>query len=204
MGANASWRTAVLLANKEIRPHDLLWISEPRDFRAKAELPAWASPEWLSVAPVVVRREAVSANDIVPVGIRGRTRGERFAAFITSERKSRRITPEALFRAGARREQTAVARLLCMRALAQIAPELDQLQLAWGVIGSVGFTLASGVSTLRQDSDLGLLLRDARPLPRTEAYALLWLLRTAPARIDMQVDTGYGGFALACIGPSAA
>jgi phosphoribosyl-dephospho-CoA transferase len=69
--------------------------------------------------------------------------------------------------------------------------------LAWGITGSVGFALASGVSTLRQDSDLDLLLRASKPLPRGEARSLLALLQASPARIDMQVDTGHGGFALA-------
>ena len=35
------------------------------------------------------------------------------------------------------------------------------------------------------------------PLSRDEARALFTLLQAAPARIDMQVDTGHGGFALA-------
>lgn len=180
-----------------IRPHDLLWIAAPQDIRAQAALPAWASREWLASAPAVVRREAVGAHDIVPVGLRGRTRSERFGAFVARDRITRRVTPEALAQARAWHAGSAIASLPCVRALAWIAPELDRLRLAWGVIGSVGFALASGVSTLRQDSDLDLLLRAARPLPRDEAHALLALLKTAPARIDMQVDTGHGGFALA-------
>ncbi len=69
--------------------------------------------------------------------------------------------------------------------------------MGWGITGSVGFALASGVSTLRQDSDLDLLLRAAQPLSRDEARALFSLLQAVPARIDMQIDTGRGGFALA-------
>ncbi|SAK70145.1 Phosphoribosyl-dephospho-CoA transferase [Caballeronia arationis] len=180
-----------------IRPHDLLWIETPRDIRSISDVPAWASHEWLSIAPVVVRREAVSEPGLVPVGLRGRTRSERFAAFVAGERIARRVTPEALARARGWRANLALAGLPCVRALARIAPELDRLRLTWGITGSVGFALASGVSTLRQDSDLDLLLRAGKPLPREEAQALLSLLRTVPSRIDMQVDTGHGGFALA-------
>ena len=185
------------IVDEDIRPHDLLWIAAPHDIRTESALPAWASPEWLSVAPAVVRREAVGAHDIVPVGLRGRTRSERFAGFVAHERIARRVTPEALARARGWRFDTAIASLPCVRALASIAPELDRLRLAWGVIGSVGFALASGVSTLREDSDLDLLLRATQPLPRDEAQALLSMLKRMPARIDMQVDTGHGGFALA-------
>lgn len=175
-----------------IRAHDLLWIATPI-----SDVPAWASPEWLSIAPVVVRREAVAEHGVVPVGIRGRTRGERFAAFVARERIVRRVTPEALARARGWRAHVALANLPCIRALDRIAPELDRLPLIWGITGSVGFALASGMSTLREDSDLDILLRAEKPLPREEARALLSLLRTVPARIDMQVDNGHGGFALA-------
>jgi len=187
----------VSIYEEVIRPHDLLWIATPQDIRPISDVPAWASPEWLSVAPVVVRREAVAEHGLVPVGIRGRTRGERFAAFVARERIVRRVTPEALARGRGWRAHVALANLPCIRALDRLAPELDRLALTWGVAGSVGFALASGVSTLREDSDLDLLVRAERPLPREEARALLSLLRAAPARIDMQVDNGHGGFALA-------
>ncbi len=40
-------------------------------------------------------------------------------------------------------------------------------------------------------------LRASKRLPRDEARSLLALLQASPARIDRQVDTGHGGFALA-------
>lgn len=179
------------------RPHDLLWTREPEDVRSTADWPAWASREWLSIAPVVVRREEISEHGEIPVGLRGRTRSERFAAYVPRGRIYRCVTPEALAQTRAWRGRTEPANLPCLQVLAEIAPELDRRRLAWGIIGSVGFALASGVNTLRDDSDLDLLLRAARPLSREEARALFSLLRTAAARIDMQVDTGRGGFALA-------
>ncbi|MFM0336933.1 malonate decarboxylase holo-ACP synthase [Paraburkholderia fungorum] len=180
-----------------VRPHDLLWIGGPDDLHATAEVPAWASREWLVLAPVVVRREAITAHGKVPVGLRGRTRSERFAAYVARGSIRRHITPEALAQARAWRASTALSALPCMRALSRVAPELDRLGLTWGITGSVGFALASGVSTLRPDSDLDLLLRAECPLSRDEARTVFSMLQAAPARIDMQVDTGRGGFALA-------
>jgi phosphoribosyl-dephospho-CoA transferase len=187
----------VLTFDEPLRPHDLLWVREPGDLRSAAEVPAWASREWLSQAPVVVRREAVAEPGVVPVGLRGRARNERFAAYVDRARVVRRVMPEALAESRAWRTNTALADLLCVQALARIAPELDRLRLTWGVTGSVGFALASGVSTLRQDSDLDLLLRSPKPFARDEARSLLALVQASPARIDMQIDTGRGGFALA-------
>jgi phosphoribosyl-dephospho-CoA transferase len=180
-----------------LKPHNRLWTREPEDVRSTADVPAWATREWLSIAPVVARREEISEHGEVPVGLRGRTRSERFAAYVPRERIYRRVMPEALSQAHAWRGHTELANLPCLPVLAEIAPELDRRGLTWGIIGSVGFALASGVSTLRQDSDLDLLLRAAQPLSRDDAGALFCLLQTADARIDMQVDTGRGGFALA-------
>jgi len=188
-------------SHEPLRPHDLLWIREREDLRSTSEVPGWASREWLSHAPVVMRREAVGEQGVVPVGLRGRARSERFAAHVARERIRLSVTPEALAKGRAWRTNAALATLPCVRALSRIAPELDRLRLAWGITGSVGFALASGVSTLRQDSDLDLLLRATKPLPRDEARSLFALLQASPARIDMQVDTGHGGFALAeCAG----
>jgi phosphoribosyl-dephospho-CoA transferase len=146
---------------------------------------------------VVVRREAVSEQDVVPVGLRGRARSERFAAHVARERVRLSVTPEALAEGRTWQTKAALAPLPCVHALSRIAPELDRLRLTWGITGGVGFALASGVSTLRQYSDLDLQLRASKPLPRDEARSLLALLQASPARIDMQVDTGLGGFALA-------
>jgi len=184
-----------------VRPHDLLWLRAPQDLLASAALPAWASSEWVSSAPAVVRRDAPGERGAVPVGLRGRLRNERFAGYVARDRIVRRVTPEALaqtraWESNSTRNPTLV-NLPCMRALAYIAHRLDRFGVSWGITGSVGFALASGISTLREDSDLDLLLRAWKPLSRDEALALLSLLRSAPARIDMQVDTARGGFALA-------
>jgi phosphoribosyl-dephospho-CoA transferase len=180
-----------------LRAHDLLWIGEPHELRSNSTMPAWASREWLKLAPMVVRRETVADERWVPVGLRGRDRSERFGAYAARERVERRITPEALAQSRVWRGHAALAGLPCASALERVAPELDRLRLTWGITGSVGFALASGISTLRPDSDLDLLLRAATPLSRDDARSIASVLQAAGARVDMQVDTGEAGFALA-------
>lgn len=89
-----------------LQPHDLLFIGGPEDLRSDAALPAWALHERLSVAPVVMRREVISERGVVPVGLRGRARSERFAAYVPRERIHRRVTPEALAETRASRGRT--------------------------------------------------------------------------------------------------
>ena len=86
--------------------------------------------------------------------------------------------------------------LPCLRALDRLAGALDESSLTWGVTGSVGFTLASGFDVLRADSDLDLLVHAP---DEGDAEALRELGRWtshAESRVDVQVETPCGAFAL--------
>jgi hypothetical protein len=122
-----------------LRPHDLLWIGDPHDVRSTSPVPAWATRKWLTLAPVVVRRETVIDDGLVPVGLRGHERSQRFAACVPRARIRRHVTPESLAQARAWRRHAGFAKLPCVSALNRVAPELDRLQLTWGITGSVGF-----------------------------------------------------------------
>lgn len=182
-------------------PHDLLWLAGRSALTEPDALPEWASDEWLAAAPVVVRREDTGDAATIPVGLRGRSRAERHAAYLPASRVLRRTTPESLAgsRAWARVDQW--SRIPAIAALAAAAPTLDAFSqrwgVSWGITGSVGFALATGIPILRADSDLDLLLRSPRRIARGDAAELDALLRDCHAHIDVQVDTGAGGFALA-------
>ena len=139
------------------RPHDLLWGMRPEQLPADA--PAWAVAVLAAGQPVVVRR-AVVAPGQVAVGLRGATRDQRLAALMPIAAISHRLTPEQLL------DRRASEDLPVFRVLAGLRPLLDALGHAWGVTGSAGFQLATGLSAAHPDSDLDLLLRAERPLPR--------------------------------------
>lgn len=179
-----------------IRAHDLLWIADARDLTFHAAPPDWASAAWLVQAPVVVRREFTRDDDRIPVGVRGMTRAERAAAYVPLRRIVRRLTPEAVVESAAQTLPVLDPALPSLRAFAHVAPLLDALGLAWGVTGSAGFALATGLAVLRESSDLDLLVRAPARLSERDATALTDALSDAPARIDAQIDTGLGGFAL--------
>lgn len=169
-------------------PHDLLFVRRPDAFASDGERPEWLDP----AAPLVVRRET-TARGIVPVGARGLLRNERCKGYIASKDVAAIVTPRML----AARARTADGDLPCLAALRALAPRLDALDIDWGPAGGAGFWLACGLPVLRATSDLDLLVR----LPRRPARALVDALRTLqdgqPCRLDIQVDTGAGGFALA-------
>lgn len=177
--------------------HDLLFLRDPGAFAPAADAPDWLDPDWLARAPLVVRR-APAAPGRVAVGLRGRRRSERCAGFADLSAVERRLRPEALVAApGPVPSDGATPALPCLAALRDLAPRLAALGLAWGPAGGVGFWLASGLPVLRPDSDLDLLVRAPRPLPEDVVAALAALQGAYPCRIDIQVDTGEGGFALA-------
>lgn len=171
------------------RAHDLLWLAGLPD---GAPLPAWLDAAWLRAAPLVVRR-ASCAPGRIPVGMRGMLRSERHACEVDAAVVVRRMTPEMLARA-----PLPAFACAALEALRQVAPLLDATGWAWGPTGGVGFALASSLPVLRADSDLDLLLRIAAPPDAAQAEALRAIAASVTAcRLDLQIDTGQGGFAYA-------
>lgn len=174
-------------ADLTVLPHDLLWGMPV------SALPSDA-PDWVIEAvslehPVVVRR-ALAPRDSVAVGIRGPRREQRFAAVMPKADIRRCVRPEQLTHRDTQQSWPA------LKALNQVRPLLDLLGLPWGVSGSAGFELASGVSALHPDSDLDLIVRTPQFVSRAWAAELVEVLDRAVCRVDMQLQTPFGALAL--------
>jgi phosphoribosyl-dephospho-CoA transferase len=182
------------------RPHDLLFLQRAEDFEACAcnARPEWLDAAWLAQAPVVVRR-AVAVSGRVPVGARGMQRNQRCAGQVPLTGVARRVTPQDLARAVRQdpdRLAADAAILPCIAALLALAPRLQDVGLSWGPAGGVGFWLATRLPVLRLSSDLDLLVRAPRALAPAQLAALCALQAHPGCRVDIQIDTGLGGFAL--------
>lgn len=169
------------------RPHDLLWGMTFEQLPADA--PDWARQVLVDGQPVVVRRALLAAAQL-PIGIRGLSRDQRYASVMPASAVLRSVSPEQLV------VRLPVATLPALRALALLKPHLDDLGLAWGVTGSVGYQLATGIETAHANSDLDLLLRTPLALCRRRAGELQRRLDEASCRVDMQLETPSGGVAL--------
>lgn len=168
-------------------PHDLLWGMTAQQLPADA--PSWVSAALSAGHPVVVRR-ALSEAAWVPVGVRGALREQRYGALMPVSAVQRCVRPEDLCSVSSPRA------LAALQALAQLRPVLDQLPWQWGVSGSAGFELASGVPALHERSDLDLILRTPQPLDRQQAREVLALLDSAVCPVDLQLQTPLGAVAL--------
>lgn len=176
-----------------LQAHDLLWLRPGAELLTLAPLPDWAAAALALRHPVVVRRGARSAT-CVPVGLRGATRGQRFAAQVKAASVTMVSTPESLARRAlshpsARSELPALAWL--RQLLQRLPPDL-----AWGPTGSVGFELATGLEVVRPDSDLDIVIRADTPISRDAAKTLLALFANELCRCDVQLATPNGGVAL--------
>jgi len=171
-------------------PHDLIQL-DPKDV-----ISFTAKPEWLhrslETAPFVVVRRAPIMGDLVPIGIRGDKRNQRFAAFIPFDKIILQITPEQLAEQKGWRKHPRSSCIAALGCLEWVDSLFSEKKLAWGPTGSVGFELASGVAGAKPTSDLDLVVRVPAPLDRSIAKALDHDLSQAAVHIDVQLDTPGG------------
>lgn len=172
-----------------IRPHDLIWIDDIASLFVDGALPDWVAHHWHITLPLVVRRATV-AKEFIPVGIRGVGRSQRLACKVLTASVKRVVSPESLVCEGdANTQQRSIMQSL------QLVKKYN-LPWCWGVTGSCGYQLATGHSTLTDQSDLDLLIRCPFPVLFDELKTLAEFFKILPCRVDAQIETLYGGFAL--------
>lgn len=171
------------------------------DDRIKGDSPEERCPLWvehsLRKAPFVVVRRAKLFDGMIPVGVRGSLRSQRYAAYLAPESIRNRITPEQLspargWLASARSEE-----VLALKVLAGLEEKLLNFPLTYGPIGSIGFELASGYPMATFSSDLDLLIRVPERLSMPLAQELATIFSASPCRVDAKLETPRGAVALA-------
>ena len=173
-----------------LRPHDLIWLTARDALEGITE--SWVDSVWHTGLPVVVRRDVDDAGRI-PVGVRGLKRDQRAAGWVNAQRIARVVSPDDL----------CVLNDLLRSPFITQPPVQVALQLAqqswpwtWGITGSTGYALATGIPVIHANSDLDLLIRAPQPLPPAAFERWQSQLSSALCRADTQVETPLGGFAL--------
>jgi phosphoribosyl-dephospho-CoA transferase len=179
-----------------VRPHDLLRLADGAGISYEGSVPAWV-PASLARAPWVVVRRAPTTAGLVPVGVRGRTRAERLAAFLAPTAVAAHVTPEGLAVARGWRHRFRARWLGAVHVLDAVDELFSSLGLAWGPTGSLGFELATGVAVAGPASDLDVVVRAPEPWSFARARELADDLARLPVCVDTQLDTPSGAVALA-------
>ena len=180
------------------RAHDLLELQSPESIHDLASAPTWVY-ESLSACPyVVVRRKPSSANGIA-IGVRGRSRDQRWPGFASPNRIKTMISPFELrvrTTIGTTIKPERLEAIPALRYLQMLEKAWCDLDLKWGPGGSIGFELASQVEVATPASDLDIVLFAPVPFDGDYARSLQASVRQIAPGIDVLVETPQCGFSL--------
>jgi len=181
----------------ELNAHDLLRINAAEDLQTDIPLPDWAIKSF-EQAPYVVVRRADTKNGLIPVGIRGTQRGQRMAAWVQPGNVTEVIRPYMLTNPDCWKFNYDKNPPEAINSLKQLISVFEKTAINWGPTGSTAFELASGVKTLKDTSDLDLVLHIQNPLSQADARVMLdQLQKRSTVRLDIQLSTPLGGVSLA-------
>jgi phosphoribosyl-dephospho-CoA transferase len=136
------------------RVHDLLVLKPGSSAEVEAANPEWVRAALIQSRFVVARREAAPPG-MIAVGVRGPSRDQRWAGFVTNQEVHQVIGPGVL---GSQNANIARRSLPAIEALRYAEERLRPLTLEWGPVGSVGYELATGLSVAKLESDLDLVI----------------------------------------------
>ncbi|WP_221563108.1 malonate decarboxylase holo-ACP synthase [Alkalihalobacillus sp. TS-13] len=177
-----------------IQPHDLLKLKKENQLMKTEGLPEWLSRSVSDVRFVVVRREPIVDGNI-PIGVRGKSRNERFGTFIPFDDIIECVTPEQLAAQRKWKSHPHYDDYDLFQSLDLVESILQKYRLLWGPTGSVGFQLASGQHTVTETSDLDIIIR-ANEIPINMAESIISEFQQAKVRIDPLIEMQHGAVSL--------
>ncbi|HWY57162.1 MAG TPA: malonate decarboxylase holo-ACP synthase [Terriglobales bacterium] len=176
-----------------VRTHDLLEIDAKQLLSSQASAPNWVEEE-LRESPFAVVRRGLAPGNQIPIGVRGRGRNQRWAAFCDPKLVKSILTPRQLL---TRAIPTSRANAIpALRALDLLKERWMESVLPWGPGGSVGFELASGSHVATPESDLDIVIYAERRMTAEEAKSLYDRSINLPEVVDIRVETPVCGFPL--------
>lgn len=177
-----------------MRPHDLIKVSNLKFLTFNTDKD-WVTASLRRAPFVVVRRAEPTTDGHIPVGIRGRERNQREAAFLAPEGVSRQITPYEMVEQQmwnslpADRRQHPVFQTLNL--LTEILEDWN-----WGPTGSVGYEIATGTPAVKSGSDLDLVIASRGTMYYSDIETLFRRLEKLEVRVDIQLETEAGAYVL--------
>lgn len=175
--------------------HDLLYFQDGCTFVADETTPAWV-PLLLQQEIFLVVRRALIPNHLVPVGVRGKQRSERYAFTIGKDRVGRVIQPEDLAYTCRHVSSEQRERSRVFAVLDEVAHYFAEQRVVWGPVGSVGYELATKRPVVGLQSDLDLIVRAETPIDMATAKRWWGFMQEFPVRLDVLIETPNGGVSL--------
>jgi len=171
----------------ELTVHDLVYLKAMDQIEYFGEYPDWLDEDEMARGIAVVRRMKVE-NGKVAIGFRGNNRSKRFAAVTTISNIKRVIRPFDIL--GNSYPKTH------LQSLAHIEKVLDGFK--WGIGGSVGFSMATGINVCHEKSDIDIVMYCEKLQQLDQLKPILAQLQKSEHRVDVQVEIlGVGAVVLA-------
>ena len=177
--------------------HDLVQI----DLNSLGDIaaPHWVLPALHSCSWAVVRRVPSTWNEIA-VGVRGKSRDQRWGGFIQKRSVCSILRPMDLLAIGS--SSTLVPRTSAIRVLQRFIERWQDLHLPWGPTGSVALEIASGQNITTESSDLDIAIDASSRMSIEQARTLWERVADLTPLVDVRVETPECGFSLqeyACV-----
>lgn len=171
----------------ELAVHDLVYLKSMDQIEFFGDYPNWMSEDEMARGIAVVRRMKVEDGKVA-IGFRGDNRSKRFAAITTICNIKRVIRPFDIL--------TNSFPATHDQALTDIKKLLDSFK--WGIGGSVGFSMATGMNVCHEKSDIDIILYCEKLKELDQLKPILSQLQKSSHRVDVQVELlGVGAVVLA-------
>lgn len=167
------------------------------DFLMARSFPEWEILGHKEAIYGVIRRDSRSDKNLIPIGLRGVERGQRCGGWIRDEAIKEIITPESLVSTLNWKTRRTEFIPKVITSLINATSIFQDTGLRWGPTGSTGFELATGIKSIKDTSDLDLVVYAGEKMSVEAARDLLTLLeKTSACRLDIQLETPRGGISM--------
>jgi phosphoribosyl-dephospho-CoA transferase len=179
--------------SQSVRTHDLLEIDAKQFISRHPRAPEWVVKN-LNRTPFVVVRRGLATRLVIPVGVRGVDRNQRWAAVCAFNMvKSILAPPQLLRRSVPKQRENSIP---AFRALNRMKERWRDLEYPWGPGGSIGFELAAGTHIASPESDLDLVIYAAGRITAEMAKSLDAQTQDLTAAVDVRVEAPLCSFSL--------
>ncbi|MDY4065875.1 MAG: malonate decarboxylase holo-ACP synthase [Ligilactobacillus agilis] len=170
--------------------HDFVLFDNSTALECDGPLPAWVEKIVNKKAVAVIRRG--ESENKIPVGIRGKTKAQKFGTFIRSQNvKCLLKSTDVLQMEFPKNTNTRYWQIL-----AQVREYLGKHGLNWEISGSAAYELVTQIPTVTTNSDIDLIALKQEKLSRVAATSLLRDLNSFGIHADVQIIRGTAGFSL--------
>jgi phosphoribosyl-dephospho-CoA transferase len=179
----------------EVNVHDLLTVHSSTALRSEDEIPDWVHESVNRTQRVVVRR-ADMKDGLIPVGVRGAMRHQRYAAYLSSASVTGVVTPVQLVTQASWNTNASKDNQPLFLTLNSLASYYRDAGVCWGLAGSVGFELASGSPVVHSGSDIDIVIYATQPVEKQTAALWNQFHQQFSFRVDALLETLLGACSL--------